>query len=115
MTLKMKTPQKRRHLKNEHDLKNEDDLKYVDDLKMKTTLKMKMTQRMRTTSKIIPPLQKYFVCAYPLKKVLLETFFDDLNSHRTTDTRLEMLSSAQTGNVIQHDEYHIRSIAHVRK
>jgi len=37
-----------------------------------------------------------------------------LNSHRTTDIKLEMLSGVQTGNGTPHDKYNIRDIAHVR-
>ena len=36
-----------------------------------------------------------------------------LDSHGTTDIKLEMLSGVQTGNGIQHVEYNIRGIAHV--
>ena len=36
-----------------------------------------------------------------------------LNIHGTTDIKVEMLSSVQTGNGIQYDEYNVRGIAHV--
>ena len=35
-----------------------------------------------------------------------------LNSHGTTDIKLEMLSGVQTGNGTPHDRYNIRGIAH---
>ena len=37
-----------------------------------------------------------------------------LNSHRTTDIKLEMLSGVQTGNGTPHDKYNLRGIAHVQ-
>ena len=37
-----------------------------------------------------------------------------LDSHTTTDVKLDMLSGVQTGNGIPHDRYNIRGIAHVR-
>ena len=37
-----------------------------------------------------------------------------LNSNRTTNIKLEMLSLVQTGNGTPHDKYSIRSIAHAR-
>ena len=37
-----------------------------------------------------------------------------LDSHTTTDVKLEMLSGVQTGNGIPYDRYNIRGIAHVR-
>ena len=59
-----------------------------------------------------------FFCPSPppqLKRILPYIFFmtTHLNSHWTTDTKPEMLSGVQTGNVIQHVEYNIRGIAHV--
>ena len=48
--------------------------------------------------------------------VLVSTFFmtSHLNSHRTTDIKLEMLSGVQTGNGTPHDKYNIRGIAHAQ-
>ena len=37
-----------------------------------------------------------------------------LDSHTTTDLKLDMLSGAQTENGILHDEYNIRGTAHAR-
>ena len=37
-----------------------------------------------------------------------------LNSHGTTDIKLEMLSVVQTGNGSPHDKYDILGIAHAR-
>ena len=37
-----------------------------------------------------------------------------LDSHTTTDVKLEMLSGVQTGNRIPHDQYNVRDIAHAR-
>ena len=37
-----------------------------------------------------------------------------LDSHTTTDDKLDILSDVKTGNGIPHDTYNIRGIAHVR-
>ena len=37
-----------------------------------------------------------------------------LDSHTTTDNKLDILSDVKTGNGISHDTYNVRGIAHVR-
>ena len=81
-------------LKNEGDLTNDDNLKNENNLKNKDDLKKKF--------------------APPLKGILPEFFFDNLNSHRKTDVKPEMLSGVQTGNGTPHDKYNIRGIAHAQ-
>ena len=64
---------------------------------MKMTSKMKIPRKIKITSKSVPShLKKYH-----------------LDSHGTTDIKLEMLSGVQTRNGIQHVEYNICGIAHV--
>ena len=37
-----------------------------------------------------------------------------LDSHTTTDVKLEMIPGVLTGNGIPHDKYNVRGMAHVR-
>ena len=83
--------------------------------KMRTTSKMKTTLKMKTTSKIGLHPQIFLSPPPPLKK-LPEMFLmtSHLDSHTTTDVKLDMLSGVQPGNGIPHDKYNIRGIAHAR-
>ena len=68
---------------------------------------------MKTTSKIgLRP--KLFCPPHPLK-TLPEVFLmtSHLDSHTTTDVKLDMLLGVQSGNGIRHDRYNILGIAHV--
>ena len=66
------------------------------------------------TSKIVPPPQNFF--GPPLLNELPDfgLMTSHLDSHTTTDVKLDMLSGVQTGNGITHDRYDIRGIAHAR-
>ena len=68
---------------------------------------------MKTTLKI--GLHPQITLSHPLKK-LPEIFLmtSHLDSHTTTDAKLDMLSGVQTGNGIPHDRYNLRGIAHAR-
>ena len=82
--------------------------------KMRTTSKMKRTSKMKMTLKprrpqknnLPPNLREYYL------KFFLMT--SHLNSHLTTNIKLEMLSGVQTGNGTPHDKYNIRGIAHAQ-
>ena len=96
MTWKWRRHQKWRWPKNEDNLKNEDDLKNENNLKNEEDLK----------KIILPPNH--------LKRILPDFFFmtSHLDSHKTTDIKLEMLSGVQTGNGTPHGKYNVRGIAH---
>ena len=92
-------PQINDHLKNYDDLKNEVDLKDEEDLKNEDDLKNENNLKNEDNlNKIIWP---------PLKRILPEFCFmtSHLNSHQTTDIKLEMLSGVQTGNGTPHGKY----------